>query len=108
MCRSEPPISIIFFSNSLNVIPDMPSPFSLENRFAQDFIQRRLARCALDQTASPQRDHSLLDGLFLQLQCRRADQNQFAKLVGTGVEEKRSEEHTSELQSRQYLVCRLL
>src|SRR3712207_8279762 len=25
-----------------------------------------------------------------------------------GVQEKRSEEHTSELQSRQYLVCRLL
>src|SRR3712207_8768518 len=27
---------------------------------------------------------------------------------GHGVEEARSEEHTSELQSRQYLVCRLL
>src|SRR5258707_5341070 len=27
---------------------------------------------------------------------------------GTGVKRKRSEEHTSELQSRQYLVCRLL
>src|SRR3712207_7383245 len=28
--------------------------------------------------------------------------------VGTGAKAKRSEEHTSELQSRQYLVCRLL
>src|SRR5258707_7502836 len=28
--------------------------------------------------------------------------------VGVDGEEKRSEEHTSELQSRQYLVCRLL
>src|SRR3712207_6869956 len=29
-------------------------------------------------------------------------------LVGQPSEERRSEEHTSELQSRQYLVCRLL
>src|SRR5258707_7126496 len=29
-------------------------------------------------------------------------------LVGVGDERDRSEEHTSELQSRQYLVCRLL
>src|SRR3712207_7737059 len=29
-------------------------------------------------------------------------------LVGVGREQQRSEEHTSELQSRQYLVCRLL
>src|SRR3712207_7229795 len=28
--------------------------------------------------------------------------------AGTGLDEPRSEEHTSELQSRQYLVCRLL
>src|SRR3712207_8729331 len=28
--------------------------------------------------------------------------------VSSGVESRRSEEHTSELQSRQYLVCRLL
>src|SRR5947209_16040905 len=31
-----------------------------------------------------------------------------AKLLGEGIEVTRSEEHTSELQSRQYLVCRLL
>src|SRR3712207_9021844 len=29
-------------------------------------------------------------------------------LLGADLEERRSEEHTSELQSRQYLVCRLL
>src|SRR3712207_8200057 len=29
-------------------------------------------------------------------------------LAGTAAEPRRSEEHTSELQSRQYLVCRLL
>src|SRR3712207_8025075 len=28
--------------------------------------------------------------------------------IGIGIQGKRSEEHTSELQSRQYLVCRLL
>src|SRR3712207_7423830 len=28
--------------------------------------------------------------------------------LGVGVDQRRSEEHTSELQSRQYLVCRLL
>src|SRR3712207_8905698 len=31
-----------------------------------------------------------------------------AKLEGEGKGDQRSEEHTSELQSRQYLVCRLL
>src|SRR3712207_8007334 len=31
-----------------------------------------------------------------------------ARLVERGLLERRSEEHTSELQSRQYLVCRLL
>src|SRR5947209_11129460 len=31
-----------------------------------------------------------------------------AELVGQRLHEQRSEEHTSELQSRQYLVCRLL
>src|SRR3712207_7902314 len=31
-----------------------------------------------------------------------------AQLVAQLVEQRRSEEHTSELQSRQYLVCRLL
>src|SRR3712207_8314100 len=34
--------------------------------------------------------------------------NQRASSVANSVVEKRSEEHTSELQSRQYLVCRLL
>src|SRR3712207_7635816 len=45
---------------------------------------------------------------------RYLDQGELAALVGGGVRravllvELRSEEHTSELQSRQYLVCRLL
>src|SRR3712207_7793877 len=39
---------------------------------------------------------------------RAVDQHQGADLVGPGDDVARSEEHTSELQSRQYLVCRLL
>src|SRR5215475_12837987 len=80
MCRSEPPISIIFFSSSLSVIPDMPHLF-LENGLAQNFVQRGHTRGALDQTASPQGNHSLFDCLFLQFQRRRADQNQFAQFI---------------------------
>src|SRR3712207_7487801 len=38
----------------------------------------------------------------------RADATAHAVVVDRGVERVRSEEHTSELQSRQYLVCRLL
>src|SRR3712207_8000466 len=34
--------------------------------------------------------------------------NRMALGIGTGEVNRRSEEHTSELQSRQYLVCRLL
>src|SRR3712207_7933089 len=39
---------------------------------------------------------------------RRDDQAPALEQPGRGVAEGRSEEHTSELQSRQYLVCRLL
>src|SRR3712207_8419076 len=37
-----------------------------------------------------------------------AETRDLSKVVDLLVEEMRSEEHTSELQSRQYLVCRLL
>src|SRR5206468_7077941 len=44
--------------------------------------------------------------------CRRASssirQNAFASLICPGLVQSRSEEHTSELQSRSELVCRLL
>src|SRR5882724_614691 len=71
MCRSLPPISIIFFSSSLNVIPAM-ARLSLQNRFPQYLFHRRLTQRRLNQTTAPQRDHSLLDRLFLQLQRRRS------------------------------------
>src|SRR3712207_8754559 len=39
---------------------------------------------------------------------QRNEVDQFLAAVGGGEVDPRSEEHTSELQSRQYLVCRLL
>src|SRR3712207_7498968 len=44
----------------------------------------------------------------LPLDGRLTDLRAFARLGEKGVDLFRSEEHTSELQSRQYLVCRLL
>src|SRR5258707_6039450 len=44
---------------------------------------------------------------WLELDLRSEGQESLAKLV-SDAEKLRSEEHTSELQSRQYLVCRLL
>src|SRR3712207_8040458 len=42
------------------------------------------------------------------LPCRRAGEDRCEAVVAGASEHVRSEEHTSELQSRQYLVCRLL
>src|SRR5947209_17087008 len=47
---------------------------------------------------------NLRDALEEALEMNRAD----ARAAACGVYEERSEDHTSELQSRQYLVCRLL
>src|SRR5689334_13213913 len=80
MCRSLPPISIIFFSSSLSEIPDISSPF-LQNRLAQHFVHGGHARRDFHQPASPQRQHSLFDGLLLQFQRRSANQNQLAQFV---------------------------
>src|SRR3712207_7384621 len=46
-------------------------------------------------------------GRFLRPRARRRDGRRGADAVGR-LQPDRSEEHTSELQSRQYLVCRLL
>src|SRR5438445_6295448 len=45
---------------------------------------------------------------FLQIACSQAQQIAPHEAHCTAIEPARSEEHTSELQSRQYLVCRLL
>src|SRR3712207_7560493 len=65
-----------------------------------------------DEETDPQT--SLLDFVSLQLRLRRGlSRSDFQRRSGRTIEqvlgsELRSEEHTSELQSRQYLVCRLL
>src|SRR3712207_8348597 len=52
----------------------------------------------------------VLDHLLLQLRVQAVEPDEVRPAdVGPGAHERvRSEEHTSELQSRQYLVCRLL
>src|SRR3712207_8281575 len=47
-------------------------------------------------------------GFLVALAGRRRPQGGVATLLGAAFGDARSEEHTSELQSRQYLVCRLL
>src|SRR5947209_8315900 len=53
-------------------------------------------------------DRQVLE-LQRQVEEARAEQNRISKRIPeAGKDKARSEEHTSELQSRQYLVCRLL
>src|SRR3712207_7218194 len=48
------------------------------------------------------------DDVAVEIADEQARRRHLAEGVAIGVDEERSEEHTSELQSRQYLVCRLL
>src|SRR6476646_6520440 len=80
MCRSLPPNSIIFFSSSLSVIPDIVAPF-LEHSFPNHFLDRGHSQRDLDQAAAAQREHAVIHGLLLQFESGRADQNQFAQFV---------------------------
>src|SRR6266566_9737797 len=80
MCRSLPPSSIIFLSNSLSVIPDMVFPF-LQNSFPKNFLERRKTRGGLSQATSAKREHPLIDCFLLEFQRRRPHQNQFAQLI---------------------------
>src|SRR5258708_21147869 len=95
MCRSLPPISIIFFNNSLSVIPDIFAPSlvqnsqaqtlkiaRLQNRFAQYLFHGGHSQRHLHQSASPQGQHSQFHCFLFQLQRGRANQDQFAQLVG--------------------------
>src|SRR3712207_7970565 len=56
----------------------------------------------------PRRSGSSRDGIGAALGAARGCSARIATASGEGHQEERSEEHTSELQSRQYLVCRLL
>src|SRR5580704_15950056 len=82
MCRSLPPISIIFFNSSLSVIPAM-SLFSsvLKYGFPQNFLESRMTQGSLDQPAAPQSHHSALQSFLFQFQCRRAHQNELAEFI---------------------------
>src|SRR3712207_7238108 len=55
----------------------------------------------------PALDHDVGDPALVVLHCEGSVLAP-GQLAGTGHDALRSEEHTSELQSRQYLVCRLL
>src|SRR5579862_1436926 len=80
MCKSLPPISIIFFNSSLSVIPDIVSPF-LQHRFANHFLDSCHSESDLDQAASAQREHPVIHSLLLQFESGRAYQDQFAQFV---------------------------
>src|SRR3712207_7627920 len=60
--------------------------------------------------AREQRASSAAQGTSSKTRANPRDHSHFGNLAPTVIREKapRSEEHTSELQSRQYLVCRLL
>src|SRR5438445_2540458 len=66
------------------------------------FPYTTLFRSVPDPQIVPPFHHSSLGSNLFQRLCRIAELRQATKAL------ERSEEHTSELQSRQYLVCRLL
>src|SRR5215472_16003164 len=80
MCKSLPPSSIIFFSNSLSVIPDIASPF-LQHRFPDHLFDGGHSQSHFGQAAAPQRNHPVVGGLLLERECGRADQDEFAQFV---------------------------
>src|SRR3712207_7160175 len=83
---------------------------------------RRPPRSTLFPYTTLFRSQGLLDGQLLEVQARQRQRQPAVRLVQrrrrvlvvqllgdqARVDGERSEEHTSELQSRQYLVCRLL
>src|SRR3712207_7735783 len=76
------------------------------------FPYTTLFRSADDVVLGHDRQRALHAGLDVGLLVEARDHHRHQRCCGTAVSrtrpEFRSEEHTSELQSRQYLVCRLL
>src|SRR3712207_8606075 len=70
--------------------------------FPYTTLFRSRCRCAAQVSACGTPSHAASDGGI----CSSAPMSVSA--VGSTISARRSEEHTSELQSRQYLVCRLL
>src|SRR3712207_7318451 len=71
------------------------------------FPYTTLFRSAVEP-APHHRVHRVADLRVLPVQVRLLAREQVQVVLAAGPVELRSEEHTSELQSRQYLVCRLL
>src|SRR3712207_8368849 len=67
-----------------------------------------VARELLDQTLSESEVAVARHDHFLAEKLLHFDRRAVGEQIDVGDENHRSEEHTSELQSRQYLVCRLL
>src|SRR3712207_7945209 len=78
--------------------------------FPYTTLFRSMRAVAVERAEEAQRlDHAQLLGELRFLQRHADTLAQLALVVAPGeAEDARSEEHTSELQSRQYLVCRLL
>src|SRR3712207_8029650 len=87
----RPPRSTLFPTRRSS---DLRRRLTVEHR-----VEQHLERHRLEQPAQRRQQRQ---------EQRPKDPRQVRAEVGEATEEKRSEEHTSELQSRQYLVCRLL
>src|SRR5947209_10984353 len=74
----------------------------------QTFIDPNLCFFFYRTTTTQISTLSLHDALPILMTMHAAKGLEFPIVFLTGLEHDRSEEHTSELQSRQYLVCRLL
>src|SRR2546426_2194349 len=80
ICRSDPPCSVIFLSNSLNAISAINSSEVLFHRFPRDFFQSSHALPYLFQTTPSERKHPVFYCFPAKLKPRSSDQNQLAKL----------------------------
>src|SRR5438445_2266558 len=91
-------------------LPDLLDHYSVRRLVAAgaDCIKILLYYTPFDPPAVNETKHAWVERIGGE--CAAADVPFFLEFVGyeENVDEKRSEEHTSELQSRQYLVCRLL
>src|SRR3712207_8961291 len=82
--------------------PPRSTLFPYTTLFRSRYVPTRFARVLLSSGAVTKYDHSFptRNGAWLRCPTQRSRTSLQSK--------RRSEEHTSELQSRQYLVCRLL
>src|SRR5947209_12482548 len=91
-------------------LPPRSTLFPYTTLFRSEKADDRPLHDNTDDADHDRRDHQHrypdVDAMGGRHDCRVATQHQ--ELAMSEVDDTRSEEHTSELQSRQYLVCRLL